>query len=325
MSTLTYREAVTTALSEELERDSNVVLIGEDIGAAGGVFKATEGLLDRFGPERVRDTPISEQAIIGCAIGAALNGLRPVAELMFADFAGVCFDQLANQMAKHRYMTGGQAKLPITVRLANGAGLGFGSQHSQPVENWFLNVPGLYICVPSNPADAYGLLKSAIRDDNPVLFFEHKALYGMKGAVPSFDEVKPIGRAAVRRRGTHLTLVATQLMCERALDAATQIAASDGIDVEIVDLRTLVPLDVTTVLDSVARTSRLMCVQEGPFSGSWGASLVAAVVGQAFDVLDGPPLVLSADSTPIPFAAALEAAWMPSVDRITSAIRGLVA
>ena len=321
MTTLTYREAVTKALAEELERDQDVVLIGEDIAAAGGVFKATEGLFERFGPDRVRDTPISEQAIVGCAMGAAMTGLRPVAELMFADFAGVGFDQLANQLAKHHYMTGGQSRIPVTVRFANGAGIGFGAQHSQSSENWFLGIPGLRICVPGTPADAYALLKAAIRHDDPVLVFEHKGLYNVKGELPDFDDAAPIGRAEVRRPGRDVTLVGTQLMCQRALEAAEQLAVEDGIDTEVIDLRTLVPLDTATVVESVGRTSRLICVQECSFGGSWGASLVAAVVAEAFDALDGPPVVVGGDETPIPYAEALEAAWMPSTDRIATSVR----
>lgn len=322
MTTVTYREAVATALAEELENDADVVLMGEDIGAAGGVFKATEGLFERFGEDRVRDTPISEQAIVGCAMGAAISGIRPVVELMFADFAGVCFDQLVNQIAKHRYMTGGQVRIPVTVRLANGGGIGFGAQHSQTAENWFLNVPGLRLCVPGTPGDAYGLLKAAIRDENPVLVFEHKALYSSKGELPKFEDVPPIGQAEIRRSGTDVTVVGTQLMCQRALEAAEGLSGEDGIEAEIIDLRTLAPLDTVTVSESVAKTNRLVCVQECSFSGSWGASLVAAVVGRAFDVLDGPPLVIGGDETPVPYAAAMEAAWMPSTDRIVASVRG---
>jgi len=228
VSELTYREGVIRALEEELERDDRVLLLGEDVGAAGGVFQATAGLFERFGPRRVRDTPISEQAIVGCALGASVTGLRPVAEIMFADFAGVCFDQIANQLAKYRYMTGGQTAVPVTIRMANGGGVGFAAQHSQAVENWFLNVPGLKICVPGTPADAYGLLKAAIRDDNPVLVFEHKQLYPSRGPVPDADGLVELGKAAVVRTGSDITVVATQLMRHRALDAAEVLAAYTG-------------------------------------------------------------------------------------------------
>jgi pyruvate dehydrogenase E1 component beta subunit len=319
---LTFRESVARALAEELERDERVLVLGEDVGSAGGVFQATAGLFDRFGPRRVRDTPISEQAIVGCALGASVTGLRPVAEIMFADFAGVCFDQIANQLAKYRYMTGGQAAAPVTIRMANGGGVGFAAQHSQAVENWFLNVPGLKICVPGTPADAYGLLKSAIRDDNPVLVFEHKRLYPERGPVPDGDGVVELGRAAVVRTGSDLTVVATQVMRQRAL-AAADVLASEGIDLEVVDPRTLVPLDLETIVGSVAKTGRLVCVQECPPAGSWGATVVAAVVEQAWESLDTRPRLVSADETPIPYAGTLEDAWVPSVDRIVAELRDL--
>ncbi len=321
MSELTYREAVTAALAAELERDEDVIVLGEDVGAAGGVFKATEGLFERFGSRRVRDTPISEQAIVGCALGAAITGLRPVAEVMFADFSGVCHDQIANQLAKFRYMTGGQASVPVTVRLANGGGVGFAAQHSQSVENWFLNVPGLRICVPGTPAAAYGLLRSAIRDDNPVLFFEHKALYATRGEVPLPDGLVPLGSAEVVREGADLTVVATQLMRHRALEAAGLLAGE--VDVELIDPRTLAPLDVETIVRSVQKTSRMLCVQECPPAGSWGASVIASVVEEAFEHLDARPRLLSGDETPIPYSEALEEAWLPSVERIATAIRTL--
>jgi len=320
MSELTYREAVTRALAEELEHDELVMLLGEDIGAAGGVFQATAGLFDRFGERRVRDTPIAEQAIVGCALGAAVAGLRPVAEVMFADFAGVCYDQLANQLAKYRYMSGGQAAVPVTVRMANGGGVGFAAQHSQSVENWFLNVPGLKICVPGTPADAYGLLKSAIRDDNPVLFFEHKQLYPTRGPVPNEEHLVELGRAQIVRVGSDVTVVATQLMLARAIEAAEQLAG-EGVEIELVDPRTLVPLDLGTILSSVEKTGKLVCVQESPPAGSWGATIVAAVVESIWDSLDGRPRLVSGDETPIPYAATLEAAWMPSTDRILEALR----
>lgn len=323
MSELTYREAVTRALAEELERDESVLLFGEDIAAAGGVFKTTEGLLERFGPRRIRDTPISEQAIVGCALGAAVTGLRPVAELMFADFAGVSFDQIANQLAKYRYMCNGQACAPVTLRLANGAGVGFAAQHSQSVENWFLNVPGLKLCVPGVPADAYGLLKAAIRDDNPVLVFEHKGLYPVRGEVPPGGEaLVPLGKAEVVREGRDVTVVAAQLMRHRALDAAARLA-SVGIEVELIDPRTLVPLDIETIVRSVEKTGRLACVQECPPSGSWGATVVTRVVGAAFESLDARPILISGDETPIPYAAPLEDAWLPSVDRIVGELKEL--
>lgn len=324
MSELTYREAVTAALDAELAADERVVLIGEDIGAAGGVFKATEGLFERHGPRRVRDTPISEQAIVGCALGAAVMGLRPVAEIMFADFAGVCFDQIANQMAKYRYQAGGQGSVPVTLRMAGGGGVGFGAQHSQAVENWFLNVPGLKLAVPGTPADAYGLLRAAIRDDNPVIVFEHKGLYSLRGELPEHgDGIVELGRADVVKAGTDVTVVATQLMRHRAVEAA-ELLDAEGISCEVVDLRTIAPLDVETVLESVGRTGRLACVVESPAAGSWGQAVVGDVVEQAFEHLDAPPHVIAADHVPVPYARSLEEAALPSVERIAGRLRALV-
>jgi 2-oxoisovalerate dehydrogenase E1 component len=319
MSPLTYRQAIADALADELAADEDVLLLGEDIAAAGGVFKVTDGLLQRFGARRVIDTPISEQAIIGAAIGASLLGLRPVAELMFADFAGVCFDQIANQLAKYRYMTDGQVTTPVTIRLVNGAGIGFGAQHSQAVENWFLNVAGLKIAVPGTPADAYGLLRAAIRDPNPVLFFEHKALYGRTGPGPGEHECLPFGEAEVVRRGRDVTLVATQMMRFHALAAADALAQR-GVSAEVVDLRTLVPLDAETVGRSVEETHHLVVVEEASPFGSWGGQLIATIAQERFESLDGPPALVSGDPAPIPFAAELEAAWLPSPQRIVSAV-----
>jgi acetoin:2,6-dichlorophenolindophenol oxidoreductase subunit beta len=319
---LTYRKAIAQAIADELAADPNVLLIGEDVGAAGGAFKSTAGLFEEFGPRRVRDTPIAEQAIIGAAFGAAVMGLRPIAEIMFADFAGVCFDQIANQVAKYRYMTGGQASVPVTVRLSNGSGAGFGAQHSQPVENWFLNIPGLKIAVPGTVADLYGLLRSAVRDDNPVLVFEHKNLFGLKGELPAQTSV-PLGVASVARPGSDVTIVAAQQMRHRAL-AAAGLLAERGVDAEVIDPRTLVPFDDATVVESLGRTSRLVVAQEAPVDGSWGASLIARVVTSHFALLDAPPVLLAADATPIPYAASLEAEWAPSVQRIVSAVEKVV-
>ncbi len=317
----TYREAVGLALADEMEEDPDVFCLGEDIGAAGGVFKATVGLFERFGPKRVRDTPISEQAIVGAALGAALTGLRPVAELMFADFAGVAFDQIANQLAKYRYLSGGQAVVPVTIRMACGAGLGFGAQHSQSAENWFLNVPGLVVVVPATAGDAYGLLRSAIRDDNPVIVLEHKALYADKGEVEQGRTV-PLGQAEVVREGEALTVVATQQMRLRSVAVADELA-EEGVQVEVIDPRTVAPLDMPTIVASVRKTGRLVCVQESPAAGSWGATVIARVAELAFDDLDAPPALIAADDTPIPFAAPLEDRWMPTKERITGAIRRL--
>ncbi len=321
MTESTYREAINRAIADELAADDDVVLFGEDVAAAGGVFKVTEGLQERFGAHRVLDTPISEQAIVGAAIGAATQGLRPLAEIMFADFAGVCFDQIANQLAKYRYMTGGQVQLPVTIRLANGAGAGFAAQHSQPVENWFLNVPGLKIVTPATPADAYGLLRAAIRDPDPVLFFEHKGLFNVKGPLHGGGG---LGRAEVVRAGTDVTVVASQLMRHRALEAAG-VLADEGIQVELIDPRTLVPFDFDAVRASVERTNRVVVVQEATLAGSWGATLAARLAIDAFESLDAPPAVVGGDDTPIPYAGVLEDAWLPDVRRIAEAVRRTVA
>jgi pyruvate/2-oxoglutarate/acetoin dehydrogenase E1 component len=324
MSITTYRDAVIRGMSDALAADDDVFFLGEDVGAAGGAFKLSEGLFEQFGPRRVLDTPISEQAIIGTAIGAATQGLRPLAEIMFADFAGVCFDQIANELAKYRYMTGGQISVPVTIRMANGAGTGFAAQHSQPAENWFLNIPGLKIAVPATPADAYGLLRAAIEDPDPVLVFEHKGLFNIKGELADAPAAIELGRAEVVREGEHVTVVATQQMRHRAVQAAEALQAED-VALEIIDPRCLVPFDLATVLASVERTNRLIVVQEGSLPGSWGASLVASVLQTHFEMLDAPPRVVGAPETPVPYAGPLEAAWLPSVDVIAQAARETLA
>jgi len=323
-TTTTYKQAITMALADALEEDDKVFLFGEDVGAAGGAFKVTEGLFERFGSRRVRDTPISEQAIIGTAIGAALQGLRPVAEIMFADFAGVCFDGIANELAKYRYMTGGQASVPVTIRMGNGAGAGFGAQHSQAVENWFLNIPGLKIVVPATPADAYGLLRAAVRDPDPVLYFEHKHLFNVKGEMPEAAAIPEIGTAEIVRSGGDVTVVATQLMRHRALEAAQRLAG-EGVDVEVIDPRTLMPFDLETVGGSVDRTNRLVVAQECSNDGSWGATLVSRLMIDRFESLDAPPLLIGGDDTPIPYSGPLEELWLPSVDRIVEGVRRTLA
>ncbi len=323
--TTNYRQVIALAIADAMDEDDSVILLGEDVAAAGGAFKTTVGLLDRFGPERIRDTPISEQAIVGASLGAAITGLRPIAEIMFADFAGVCFDQIANQVAKYRYMTNGQVTVPLTIRMANGAGSGFGAQHSQPAENWFLNIPGLKIAVPGTVADLYGLLRSAVRDDNPVLVFEHKNLFALRGEVPSGpDAVVPLGLADVVRHGTDVTIVAAQQMRHHATVAAEQLA-TEGIDATVIDPRTLVPFDDATVVESLMETSRLLVVQEAPADGSWGASLISRMTCSHFEQFDAPPVLLAADPTPVPYAGVLEELWAPGVERILAAARELVA
>src|SRR5690606_27763058 len=264
MAELTYREAVAAGIAQEMRRDPNVVLIGEDVARAGGVFKATVGLLDEFGPERVRDTPISEQAILGAAMGAAMTGLRPIAAIMFSDFFAVCWDIVANEIAKTRYMTDGQVTLPLVIRSGNGGGSRFGAQHSQSVENWAMAVPGLKVVAPAYPADVKGLLAAAVRDEDPVLFFEQKSLYATKGEVPDGEHVVPLGKANVLRRGDDVTIAALALMVPRAMQAAEILEKEHGIRATVVDVRSLVPLDTQTILEEVAHTGRLVTVEENP-------------------------------------------------------------
>ena len=322
---ITYREAVARGIAQEMRRDSKVVCLGEDIGAAEGVFKTTVGLFAEFGPERVWDTPISEQAIVGAAMGAAMTGLRPVAEIMFSDFLACCFDYVANEIPKMRYMTGGQVAVPLVIRTANGGGLGFGAQHSQAVENWPLAVPGLKIVAPSTPADMVGLMASAIRSDDPVLVFEHKGLLASKGEPPdSDDHVVPLGSASLRRRGDDVTLVALASTVPTALGAAERLA-DDGISAEVIDLRCLIPLDARAVLDSVARTSRLVIVEENPYQGGWGGTLASIVAEEGFYDLDAPIRRIASECVPLPFAAKLEDVVIPSVDRVADVVRKTVA
>jgi acetoin:2,6-dichlorophenolindophenol oxidoreductase subunit beta len=319
---LSYRDAVAEGIAREMRRDPLVVCLGEDIGAAGGVFKTTVGLFKEFGPERVWDTPISEQAIVGAAMGAAMTGLRPVAEIMFSDFLACCWDYLANEIPKVRYMTGGQVTVPLVVRTANGGGLGFGAQHSQAVENWAFAVPGLKIAAPSTPADVIGLMAAAIRSDDPVVFFEHKGLLAGKGEEPPPDHVVPLGEAVVRRRGTDVTLVTLAATVPIALSAA-EVLGRDGVSAEVVDLRCLVPLDIRTVLDSVGRTSRLLIVEENPYQGGWGGTVASIVADEGFELLDAPIRRVAAECVPLPFADRLEDEVIPTVDKVTGAVRRL--
>jgi acetoin:2,6-dichlorophenolindophenol oxidoreductase subunit beta len=320
MAELTYRGAIAAGIAQEMERDASVVMLGEDIGAAGGVFKLTEGLLDRFGPERIRDTPISEQAIVGAAMGAAMTGLRPIAELMFSDFFAVSWDMVANQIAKTRYMTDGQVALPLVLRTANGAGLRFGAQHSQSIENWAMAIPGLKVVAPASPADMKGLMAAAIRDEDPVIVCEHKALFAEKGEVPEGEHVVPLGQAAVVREGSDVTLVALAAMVPRALAAAERLAADHGVDAEVIDLRSLIPLDAQTILRSVAKTSRLFTIEENPRVGGWGAEIVSLVADEGFYSLDAPLVRITTPHIPLPSAAALEDLALPSVDRIVETV-----
>ena len=324
MADVTYREAVAEGIAREMRRDPNVVCLGEDIGAAEGVFKTTVGLFTEFGPRRVWDTPISEQAIVGAAMGAAMTGLRPVAEIMFSDFLACCWDYLANEIPKVRYMTGGQVSVPLVVRTANGGGLGFGAQHSQAVENWALTVPGLKVVAPSTPADVVGLMAAAVRSDDPVVFFEHKGLFASKGPAAPPDHVVELGRAAVVRPGTDVTLVALAWTVPVAL-AAAEALAGEGVSAEVVDLRCLVPLDMRTVLDSLARTSRLVIVEENPYQGGWGGTVASIVADEGFELLDAPIRRIASACVPLPFADRLEDEVMPTVTKVTEAVRRLAA
>jgi pyruvate dehydrogenase E1 component beta subunit len=324
VETITYRDAVAEGIAREMRRDPSVVCLGEDIGAAEGVFKTTVGLFKEFGPERIWDTPISEQAIVGAAMGAAMTGMRPVAEIMFSDFLACCWDYLANEIPKVRYMTGGQVTVPLVVRTANGGGLGFGAQHSQAVENWAFTVPGLKIVAPSTPADVIGLMASAIRSDDPVVFFEHKGLFASKGPTAPPDHVVPLGQATVVREGSDVTLVALASTVPTALTAAERLAG-EGISCEVVDLRCLIPLDIRTVLDSVARTSRLVVVEENPYQGGWGATVASLVADEGFESLDAPIRRVAAGCVPLPFADTLEAEVIPTADKVADVVRRLAA
>ena len=323
MAELTYREAVARAITQEMDRDPTVYFLGEDIAAAGGVFKTTEGLLERFGPERVRDTPISEQAIIGAAMGAAMNGLRPIAELMFSDFFAVCWDIVANQIAKARYMTDGQVALPLVIRTANGGGVRFGAQHSQSVESWMMAIPGLKVVVPSTPVDMIGLFAAAVRDPDPVIVVEPKVLYSSKGEVPDGEIVDQLGTAKVLRDGDDITICALGAMVPKALAAAEQLGG-DGVSAEVIDLRSLVPLDVRAILGSVGKTSRLVTVEENPRLCGWGAEVSSIVAEEGFFALDGPIVRVTTPHLPLPSADVLEDATIPSVDRIIEGVRRAV-
>jgi pyruvate dehydrogenase E1 component beta subunit len=321
MAELTYRDAVAAGIAQEMARDERVVFLGEDIAAAGGVFKATVGLLDKFGPKRVRDTPISEQAILGAAMGAAMTGLRPIAEIMFSDFLAVCWDIVANEIAKSRYMTNGQVQVPLVIRTANGAGSRFGAQHSQSVENWAMMIPGIKVVAPAFPADVKGLIAAAVRDDDPVIVFEQKSLYPMKGEVPDGEYVDELGKARVLRRGKDCTIVALALMVHRALAAAEILEKEHGISCTVVDVRSLVPLDMTTILAEVALTGRLVTVEENPRLCGWGAEIASIIADECFWELDGPIVRITTPHIPLPSADQLEDNTIPSVERIVREIR----
>jgi acetoin:2,6-dichlorophenolindophenol oxidoreductase subunit beta len=318
MSELEFRKAIRDALDEEIERDPSVVFFGEDVAAAGGVFMTTPGLHEKHGQDRVFDTPISELAIAGAAFGAAVTGLRPVIEIMFGDFMALPMDSLVNQSAKFWYVSNEQASVPLVVRSAVGAGGRFGAMHSQIHGTWFQGIPGIKVVGPSSPADAKGLLKSAIRDDNPVIFLEHKRLYSVKGPPPT-DETVPIGKAAVVREGSDVTIVSALRGVRDSLEAAEALA-DDGISAEVVDLRSLRPLDHETVLESVAKTNRVMVLEEGTRVGGWAANLLGIVTAEALDELDDAWIISSGD-IPAPYSPTLEDAWLPGAAEVAAAVR----
>ena len=323
MRKLTFAQALNEALKQEMRRDPTIYVAGEDVGRYGGIFGVTAGLLEEFGEERVRDPPITESAIIGSAVGAAAAGLRPVVEIMFIDFIGVALDQLFNQAAKMKYMFGGKAKLPIVVRTTCGAGMCAAAQHSQSLEAWFMHIPGLKVVAPSTPYDAKGLLISSIRDDNPVLFIEHKMLYGIEGEVPEEPYTIPLGVADIKREGKDVTVVATMAMVHKALEAAEDLA-KEGIEVEVVDPRTLSPLDKETIINSVKKTHRLVIVHEAVKQAGPGAEIAAIVAEEAFEYLDAPIKRVAAPFTPVPFSPVLENAYIPSKESIISAVKEVV-
>jgi pyruvate dehydrogenase E1 component beta subunit len=311
-------------MAQEMRRDSSVVFLGEDVAVAGGVFKTTVGLLEEFGPKRVRDTPISEQAILGAAMGAAMTGLKPIAEIMFSDFFAVCWDIVANQIAKSRYMTDGQCSFPLVIRSANGGGARFGAQHSQSVENWAMAIPGLKVIAPAFPGDVKGLLAASIRDPDPVLFFEQKSLYATKGEVPDGEHVIELGKANVVREGKDVTIVALAAMVQRALKAAETLQAEHGISATVVDVRSLVPLDTQTILAEVAKTGRLVTVEENPRLCGWGAEIVSIVAEELFWDLDGPIVRITTPHIPLAAANNLEDAMLPSAEKIVAQVKQLV-
>jgi len=323
MTEITYAQAIKDAMCEEMRRDAGVFLLGEDVGKYGGAFGVTRGMVEEFGEDRVRDTPISEAAITGCAVGAAMTGMRPIVEIMFSDFITIAMDQLVNQAAKARYQFGGQASIPMVLRTPEGSGTGAAAQHSQSVESWILNVPGLKVVAPSTPADAKGLLKASIRDDNPVVFLEQKLLYRKKGPVPDGEHVIPLGKADVKRQGEDLTIISYGRMVERCLEAAATLAGS-GIEAEVIDLRCLRPLDTDAIVASARRTGRVLIVHEACRFGGFGGEIAATICdSEAFYHLDAPVRRLAGRDTPIPYNKNLEAAVVPTPELIVQAAREL--
>lgn len=324
MRKVSYRDALREALQEEMARDSTVFIIGEDVGRYWqGAFKVTKGLAEKFGDERVRDTPISESAIIGVALGAAITGMRPVAEIMFGDLSTLAMDQIANQAAKLRYMFGGQIKVPLVIRMPFGAGVNVAAHHSQSLEAWFTHVPGLKVAVPSTPYDAKGLLKAAIRNNNPVMFFEHKLLYPIEGPLPEEEYTVPLGQADVKKQGKDVTIVATLYMVHKALAAAEELG-KQGVDVEVIDPRTLVPLDKKTITDSIRKTGRIVIVTEDCKTGGVSAEIAAMIAEEALDYLDAPIKRMAEPDTPIPFSPTLEQFVLPDEEKIIKTVNEIV-
>lgn len=323
MRTITYREAIREALQEEMERDGRVFLIGEDIADPfGGSYKVTQGLSDKFGTNRVRNTPISEAGLCGAAVGAAMTGMRPVAEIMYVDFAGCCMDAIVNQAAKIRYMSGGQVEVPIVFRTQQGTGRSSAAQHSQSWESIFAHIPGLKVVMPSNPYDAKGLLKTAIRDDDPIMFLEHKLLYGVKGEVPEEEYTIPFGKADIKKEGTDITLIATSRMVQFSMEAA-EMLEKEGISVEVIDPRTIVPLDKETIINSVKKTEKVVIVQEAVERCGFAAELSAMISEMAFDYLDAPIKRVCAMNSPVAFAPALESYLTPNKEKIYEAVKSM--
>ena len=320
----TIREAINETLREEMQRDPTIIMMGEDIGVAGGVFKVTAGLLQEFGPGRVYDTPIAEAGIMGLAVGAAITGLRPIVEIMFSDFTTLASDQLVNQAAKLRYMTGGQTKVPLVVRTAMSASRRAAAQHSQSLHAWYCHIPGLKVVMPSTPADAKGLLRAAIRDDNPVVFLEDKMTYNQKGPIPAGDYVVPLGQARIHRVGHHATLVCTSSMLYPCLEAADALHQA-GIEVEVIDPRSLVPLDTETLVTSAVKTGHMLVVDEGYQNYGVTAEIAARVTEAAFDYLDEPVRRLGGADVPVPFAPSLEDLTIPNAERIIAIVKEMLA
>jgi len=321
---ITYSQAINEALREEMLRDKNIIVLGEDVAQLGGIFGVTKGLLKEFGEERIKDTPMSEEIIVGSGVGAAITGLRPVVEIMYMDFITLAMDPICNWAAKLRYMSGGQHKVPLVIRTQTAMGRGYGAQHAQSLEAWFVHTPGLKIAVPTNPYDAKGLLKTAIRDDNPVLFIEHSQLYFKKGFVPKEEYTLEFGKAKIKRKGTDITIVATSFMVNEALDAAQELNEKEGISVEIIDPLTLVPFDLNSVLNSVKKTGRLMIVHQACRKGGIGAEIASQVIEQGFNFLSAPIKIVAAKDSPIPAADNLENAILPHKNEIIKAAIELV-